>query len=100
MVLLVLAISACAPRNPVSPHTGASAGSSTGQDPNLPAGWRWESYGGVQVGVPVDWGWGNGTQRLSQWCTATKDEIAKPIVGRPGRVTLVGCPGATKPGPD
>lgn len=98
LILLVLAISACAP--PGSPETGASAESSTGQDPNLPAGWRWESYGGVQVGFPGDWGWGNGSQRLSQWCIATKDQIAKPIVGRPGPTTLAGCSGGTKPRPE
>jgi hypothetical protein len=59
----------------------------------LPAGWRWESYGGVEVGVPGDWGWDNGNQRIGQWCaspqTAEADQI--PAVGRPGGATLVGC---------
>ncbi|KRF18976.1 hypothetical protein ASG90_03580 [Nocardioides sp. Soil797] len=27
-------------------------------DPTAPAGWRVESYDGVQVRVPADWGWG------------------------------------------
>ena len=31
----------------------------------VPAGWRWESYGGVQVGVPGDWGWDEGPVRLA-----------------------------------
>lgn len=66
---------------------------SAGREPVLPAGWRWESYGGVQVGVPKDWGWGNGTQRISQWCTTDPAERERPVVGRPGPVTLVACPG-------
>lgn len=57
--------------------------------PELPAGWRWESYGGVEVGVPDSWGWGNGDQRLDQWTVG--DGLGKrPMVGRPGPVTLVG----------
>lgn len=56
-----------------------------------PAGWRWESFGGVQVAVPGDWGWGVGGQRLSQWCISTSRDRAEPIVGRPGAVTAVGC---------
>lgn len=27
----------------------------TDVSPELPAGWRWESYGGVEVGVPDSW---------------------------------------------
>ena len=57
--------------------------------PALPAGWRWESFAGVQVGVPAEFGWGNGSQRLGQWCIG---EDRDPIVGRPGPSTLVGCP--------
>ncbi len=65
----------------------------------LPAGWRWVSFGGVEVGVPGDWGWGVGGQRLSQWCIATPRDRAQPIVGRPGPVTAVGCP-VVHDGPD
>ena len=66
----------------------------------LPAGWRWESFGGVQVGVPADWGWGVGGQRLSQWCISTPRDRAQPIVGRPGPVTAVGCPAGEQGEPD
>lgn len=96
LMLLVLAVPGCAQR-PGAPE--AAAGPAV-QDPHLPAGWRWESYGGVEVGVPGDWGWDNGTQRLSQWCIATPEQIAKPIVGRPGGSTLAGCDAGSKPAPD
>ena len=66
----------------------------------LPTGWRWESFGGVQVGVPADWGWGVGGQRLSQWCISTPRDRAQPIVGRPGPVTAVGCPAGDQGDPD
>lgn len=55
----------------------------------LPDGWRWESYRGVQVAVPAEWGWASGDQRLGQWCV--QHEGREPVVGRPGFSTLVGC---------
>jgi hypothetical protein len=55
----------------------------------LPAGWRWESYHDVEVGVPDSWGDDNGSQRINQWCIA---QHLNPAVGRPGPNTLVGCP--------
>jgi hypothetical protein len=63
--------------------------------PQLPQGWRWESFGGVQVGIPGGWGWGNGDQRIGQWCVDPQG-AKPPIVGRPKGSTLVGCgaPGA------
>lgn len=64
------------------------------------AGWRWESYGGVEVRVPADWGWGNGNQRLSQWCVRSDDGVPPPIVARPGYQTLAGCSAMTKPAPE
>ncbi len=67
--------------------------------PVLPEGWRWESYGGVEVGVPADWGWGIGGQRINQWCAETPHARRDPIVGRPGPQTLVGCPRPER-GPD
>lgn len=68
-----------------------SASDSPVQDADpLPDGWRWESYGGIEVGVPGDWAWGNGDQRLGQWCVGRDRE---PMVGRPGASTAVGCPG-------
>lgn len=71
------------PTSPAPTSPGASAG------PQLPAGWRWESFGGVQVAVPGEWGWGSAQQRTHQWCI---NEERDPIVGRPGAVTQVGCP--------
>ena len=68
----------------------------------IPTGWRWESFGGIQVGVPDEWGWGNATQRTSQWCISTPRDRAEAVVGRPGPVTAVGClaaqPGEPDPG--
>jgi hypothetical protein len=100
LVLVLLATSACASRGPGSPPAVASAAPSASQDPRLPSGWRWESYGGVEVGVPGEWGWGNGNQRLSQWCVGPKDHIAQPIVGRPGATSAAGCPTGTNPRPE
>ncbi|KHL15059.1 hypothetical protein CLV56_1685 [Mumia flava] len=72
---------------------GARASTSTSAPAagDLPDGWRWETYRSVQVAVPDTFGWGNGTQRLGQWCV---DRGGRgPIVGRPGVSTLVGCVG-------
>lgn len=66
----------------------------------LPDDWRWESFGGVQVGVPGHWGWGNALQRTGQWCISTPAEREEPIVGRPAGTTLVGCPAAEPGEPD
>jgi hypothetical protein len=87
--LLVAVGSACTSTGSAAPGPSAS---SSGHGPGLPAGWRWESYGGVEVGVPGDWGWDNGTQRLLQWCIVKAAVKAKPAVGRPSYATLVGCP--------
>lgn len=40
-------------------------------------GWRWESWGGVQLQVPGDWGHGD----LTQWCVA--GGTSGPAVDRP-----------------
>ncbi|WP_157437647.1 hypothetical protein [Actinoplanes subtropicus] len=56
----------------------------------MPAGWRWESFGGVQVGVPGDWGWDDKGLRLDAWCI--KPGNHPPAVVRPGDgVPLIGC---------
>src|SRR5699024_6537456 len=67
--------------------------------PALPQGWRWESFGGVQVGVPDDWDWGSPSQRIHQWCLNNDDVLEHPIVGRAGISTAAGCDvdGATSP---
>lgn len=93
----LFALGACTIERP-SQHDmspGVDPGGSV--SPPLPDGWRWESYRDVEVGVPADWGWGSGTQRLGQWCINGKRP--KPIVGRPGFSTLVGCP-SNAGGPD
>jgi hypothetical protein len=57
----------------------------------LPAGWRWESFGGVEVGVPADWAWADSNLRLTTWCLSPTRE---PAVARPGQgVLAVGCLG-------
>ncbi|HEY8790801.1 MAG TPA: hypothetical protein VIM10_16960 [Actinopolymorphaceae bacterium] len=96
-MLSVVAASGCAAAPGTITAAPSSAPGSTaqggGRAPALPAGWRWESYGGVEVGVPGDWRWDNGSQRIGQWCanprTAEADQI--PAVGRPGVSSLVGC---------
>jgi hypothetical protein len=59
--------------------------------PVLPPGWRWESYGGVQVGVPNDWGWGD-PARLGAWCVGPRGD-RPPVVVRPGPIPAVNCGG-------
>ncbi|HYO17579.1 MAG TPA: hypothetical protein VES02_02790 [Dermatophilaceae bacterium] len=66
------------------------SGASLAGAPVLPEGWRWEGFHGVLVAVPGEWGWGNGSQRMGQWCVEGGDK--PPIVGRPGPSTAVGCP--------
>lgn len=96
-MLSIVAASGCAKAPGTITAEPSSAPGSTVQRqrnaPALPDGWRWESYGGVEVGVPGTWRWDNGSQRIGQWCaspqTAEADQI--PAVGRPGGATLVGC---------
>lgn len=83
-------------------RTMAATGSPTQHEPELPTGWRWESFRGVEVGVPADWGYDNGSQRTGQWCVDSAGDSSTPVVGRPGPATLVGCwskgPNAPDPG--
>lgn len=44
-------------------------------------GWRWESWGGVQVQVPDEWGYGD----LTQWCVTRGPD--GPAVDRPEMVS-------------
>jgi len=95
-LLLILPIAACARNAPgegpgfAGPTASRPAASSPAAARVLPGGWRWESYGGVELGVPADFGYDFGPARLSQWCTV-KGRIGEPVVGRPGMVTAVGC---------
>jgi hypothetical protein len=109
-VLLVLAMlgivaaSACAPPGTITAAPGPTAQREQ-HPPALPTGWRWESYGGVEVGVPGSWGWDNGSQRIRQWCVAAPkaEPDRTPAVGRPGVSTQVGCdafPSKGKPDPE
>lgn len=68
----------------------ASLAEPIGNQPDLPDGWRWESFGGVQVGVPGDWGWDSQALRLDAWCIKPGDH--PPAVARPGApVPAIGC---------
>lgn len=65
------------------------AGAPPNRTNSLPDGWRWESFLGVEVGVPDNFGWGGTEQALGQWCV---NEDRQPLVGRPFVVsTAVGC---------
>lgn len=83
---LVGACSEVRPRDARAERTVASAD----PGPALPDGWRWEGFGGVLVGVPGEWAWGNSMQRIGQWCIA--EAPLTPMMGRQGPSTLVGCP--------
>lgn len=67
----------------------------------LPSGWRWESYRGVEVGVPASWDSGRSTgQVTSQWCS-DRATGGGPVVARPAWQTSMLClsPGSgPKPG--
>jgi len=106
-VLMIAVASGCASAPELNTAAPSSAPASTAHDTQhlsaLPPGWRWESYGGVEVGVPASWGWVNGSQRIGQWCvTAPKVEPDRsPAVGRPGVSTQAGCDAfPTKKRPD
>lgn len=90
-LLLVGALSACdedsdaRPSPPPLPSVAAHA------IPALPAGWRWESYRDVEVGVPGTWGW-TSARRVDQQCRFAAKP--RPAVGRPGvKIDLSGCRG-------
>ncbi|OLF19121.1 hypothetical protein [Actinophytocola xanthii] len=57
------------------------------------AGWRWESYGGVDVQVPDEWG--HGTTGTPPCLPSIEPDT--PYVGRPGAVESIGCMGPSVP---
>ncbi len=64
---------------------------SLGDEPSK--GWRWESYGGVELQVPSDWGFGTTDM---PWCVARGARRGRPYVGRPGgAIPAILCPNAT-----
>ncbi|MCW2830274.1 MAG: hypothetical protein JWP31_966 [Aeromicrobium sp.] len=97
VVLIALAqvLGGCSSSNP-EPAPAPSA------TVTLPDGWRWESYRGVEVAVPGEWGTTNASQRIGQWCVTDRGG-REPAIGRPGPTTLVGClvtqDGETPPSP-
>jgi hypothetical protein len=93
--LLVLALAGCGAGGSIvetmgDPLPTPPTASPTPGAPALPDGWRWEAWRGVQIGVPGDWTWINGSQRVSQWCVGSA-KASKPAIGRPGISTLAGC---------
>ncbi|BCJ39774.1 hypothetical protein GCM10010168_93530 [Actinoplanes ianthinogenes] len=91
IVVAALSLAACGAPAPVGTAAGPRPDPSA---PVLPAGWRWESYGGVEVGVPGEWGWGDRGLRLDAWCIDGPGG-KPPVVARPGAgVPLIACMGA------
>ncbi|MCW2750082.1 MAG: hypothetical protein JWR83_1192 [Aeromicrobium sp.] len=89
LICCLIALGACTGGGPAKHDLSPGVDPASPTSVALPAGWRWESYRGVEVGVPNDWGWGVGGQRIDQWCTNPKNP--KSIVGRSGPSTAVGC---------
>ena len=56
--------------------------------------WRWESYRGVEVQVPPDWGYGVPGRA---WCAGEPRQVRPGAVGRPGLVATIGCPSEYPP---
>lgn len=66
--------------------------------PQLPAGWRTETFHGVQLGVPEDWDHGT---TGAQWCVRRgPGHAGRSYVGRPGGLTAIGCGGADRAHPE
>jgi hypothetical protein len=62
------------------------------REPFLPPGWRWESYGGVQVGVPAGWGW-DAPARLGAWCLNPPGDRPPAVIRPGGPIPAIGCHG-------
>ncbi len=78
---------------------GKSASSAESSGPSLRAGWHWETYGGVRVGVPHSWtDTDTSTEELAdQWCTyETGADPPHPVVARPGIETAAMCADAAQ----
>lgn len=67
----------------------ATVARDSGTPPAAVQAWRWESYRGVQVEVPADWGYGVSGRA---WCIALPEgDTRSGAVGRPGPVFTIGC---------
>ena len=62
------------------PRPGADAPRGAGSSVTAPAGWRVESYGGIQVRVPAGWGWGGAWFHASWDDGSVTDCGAAPFV--------------------
>ncbi len=87
---------------PTSGGATADATATTGTPPEaVPAGWRVESYGGVQLWVPPDWSWGAspvdvpGEASGPYMCDESREG---PYVGRPLMLSDA-CAGGSLPRP-
>ncbi|WP_340290835.1 hypothetical protein [Aquipuribacter hungaricus] len=71
--------------------SGATTGGSSGADP----GWRWESFGGIELQVPKEWGNGtSGVAGYGAWCADRGGGAPSPGVNR-GPLALmpaIACP--------
>lgn len=86
-ILVAVLLGACSTDDTLG---GPAFTPSASPDVQIPDGWRWESYRGVEVAVPGDWGSTNASQRIGQWCV-DRQRDREPAIGRPGASTLVGC---------
>ncbi|GAA4949833.1 hypothetical protein [Actinoplanes utahensis] len=85
-VFVLLMLAGCgAPAAPEAPSPSSSSSEL------LPSGWRWESYGGVQVGVPGEFGWAGRGTRLEAWCVRSDVPDKPPVVARPTVTPAIAC---------
>lgn len=93
LVTVLLLVSGSEAWSAVSDRAIAVSLSQVDGQPILPSGWRWDSYGGVEVGVPADWGWADRGLRLGAWCVRSPVK-KRPVVARPlGPVLAIECNG-------
>lgn len=92
LVLSLLLLTVTAASGVRAVDTWSFGAEDIGSRTDLPAGWRWESYGGLEVAVPGDWGWADRSLRLESWCVGPNNEANEPVVGRPsGIVPAIYC---------
>jgi hypothetical protein len=99
LVLALLLVALTGGGAALAVDTWSFGAADVGSRAELPAGWRWESYGGLEVGVPGDWGWVDSSLRLDSWCVGAGGP-QKPAVGRASGIVLtIICPGDGMGGP-